>query len=107
MPSGHVATVANPDLQSLWPSFIAAVREYALLLLDPDGHVLSWNHGAELIYGYRPHEIVGRHCSQLYPEEDIEVASLDASSRLPPQPAASRASASVRGRMARYFSPTW
>jgi PAS domain S-box-containing protein len=73
MPSGHVATVASPDLQSLWPSFIAAVREYALLLLDPDGHVLSWNHGAELIYGYRPHEIVGRHCSQLYPEEDIEV----------------------------------
>ena len=63
----------RPDLRSLWPSFIAAVHEYALLLLDPDGHVLSWNHGAELIYGYRADEIVGRHCSlPVSATEDIE-----------------------------------
>jgi PAS domain S-box-containing protein len=93
MPSGHA--VARPNLQILWPSFIAAVREYALLLLDPDGHVLSWNHGAELIYGYPPGEIVGRHVSHLYRLEDIEGGSRNVSSRLPPQPAASRASMSV------------
>ena len=72
MPSGHAAAVADADLEGLWPTFVAAVHDYALLLLDPDGCIMSWNRGAELIKGYRAEEIVGRHFSCFYPPEAIE-----------------------------------
>jgi PAS domain S-box-containing protein len=39
-------------------------------MLDPDGKVASWNAGAQRIKGYSPEEIVGRHFSQFYTEED-------------------------------------
>ena len=51
--------------------FISTVRDYALLLLDPAGYILSWNHGAELIKGYQADEIIGRHFSCLYPPGDV------------------------------------
>ncbi len=48
-----------------------SVVEYAILMLDPNGHVVSWNAGAERIKGYRTEEIVGKHFSQFYTPEDI------------------------------------
>ncbi len=40
-------------------------------MLDPEGHILTtWNQGAERIKGYRASEIVGKHFSVFYPEED-------------------------------------
>jgi two-component system, cell cycle sensor histidine kinase and response regulator CckA len=47
------------------------VRDYAIFMLDPDGLVVTWNQGAEHIKGYRPEEILGRHFSLFYTEEDI------------------------------------
>jgi PAS domain S-box-containing protein len=41
-------------------------------MLDPQGHVASWNPGAERIKGYRADEIVGRHFSVFYPEEIVK-----------------------------------
>jgi PAS domain S-box-containing protein len=52
--------------------FIETVRDYALLMLDPTGRVVSWNPGAEAIKGYRAEEIIGRHFSVFYPFEAIE-----------------------------------
>ena len=75
MPPSHAAAVADPDLEGLWPTFVAAVHDYALLLLDPNGRIMSWNRGAELIKGYRAEEIVGRHFSCFYPPEAIEARS--------------------------------
>jgi PAS domain S-box-containing protein len=49
---------------------VAATREYAIYLLDPEGCVASWNPGAERITGYSAEEVLGRHFSVLYPEED-------------------------------------
>jgi PAS domain S-box-containing protein len=46
------------------------VKDYAIFMLDTGGHVMTWNAGAERIKGYRAHEIVGRHFSTFYPEED-------------------------------------
>ncbi len=57
--------------EHLLPAFVDAVGDYALLLLDPDGHIMSWNRGAELISGYRAEEIVGRHFACFYPPEDV------------------------------------
>ena len=51
---------------------IESVLDYAILTLDPDGLVTSWNAGAERIKGYRAEEIIGKHFSQFYPPADIQ-----------------------------------
>jgi PAS domain S-box-containing protein len=51
-------------------SLVAGVVDYALIMLDPQGIVTSWNAGAERIKGYHANEIVGRHFSQFYTPED-------------------------------------
>jgi len=51
---------------------VDAVKDYALLMLDPGGYVVSWNTGAERIKGYPANEIIGKHFSCFYPPEDIE-----------------------------------
>ena len=48
-----------------------AVEDYAIFMLDPDGHVSTWNTGAERIKGYKAAEIIGRHFACFFPEEDI------------------------------------
>ncbi|HYD56943.1 MAG TPA: PAS domain S-box protein [Burkholderiales bacterium] len=48
---------------------VESVKDYAIFMLDPEGYVLSWNAGAELIKGYRADEIIGRHFSTFYPPE--------------------------------------
>jgi PAS domain S-box-containing protein len=48
------------------------VTDYAIYLLDPMGHVASWNAGAQHIKGYTTDEIVGRHFSCFYAQEDID-----------------------------------
>jgi PAS domain S-box-containing protein len=50
---------------------VQGVSEYGIFMLDPRGHIASWNDGAERINGYREEEIVGRHFSVFYPPEDI------------------------------------
>jgi PAS domain S-box-containing protein len=50
---------------------IQGVQEYAIYQLDPLGHVISWNAGAERLKGYREEEILGKHFSVFYPEEDV------------------------------------
>jgi PAS domain S-box-containing protein len=52
--------------------FVDAVRDYAIFMLDPEGNITTWNSGAERIKGYRPWEIIGRHFSVFYPEEDLK-----------------------------------
>ena len=51
---------------------VESVTDYAIVMLDPDGLVVSWNTGAERIEGYRAEEIVGRHFSQFYLSDDIQ-----------------------------------
>ncbi|HKV47029.1 MAG TPA: sigma 54-interacting transcriptional regulator [Candidatus Acidoferrales bacterium] len=48
------------------------VHDYAIFMLDPEGHVATWNSGAERIKGYRAEEIVGKHFSVFYSREDVE-----------------------------------
>jgi PAS domain S-box-containing protein len=51
--------------------FVDSVRDYAILMLDPRGHIMSWSPGAEALTGYAPHEIIGAHISRFYPPEAI------------------------------------
>jgi PAS domain S-box-containing protein len=47
------------------------VKDYAILMLDPEGRIVSWNEGAQRIKGYSAEEIIGRHFSCFYPSEDV------------------------------------
>jgi PAS domain S-box-containing protein len=49
---------------------ILSVTDYAILMLDPQGRIISWNEGAERIKGYRAEEILGQHFSRFYPDDD-------------------------------------
>ena len=51
--------------------FVDAVQDYAIFFLDPQGNVSTWNPGAERIKGYKASEIIGKHFSVFYPDEDI------------------------------------
>jgi PAS domain S-box-containing protein len=48
---------------------VESIRDYAIFMLDQEGHVLTWNAGAERFKGYRADEIIGQHFSIFYPEE--------------------------------------
>ena len=56
--------------EQLYERLVQAVVDYAIFMLDPEGRVMSWNPGAEKIKGYTAEEIIGRHFSQFYTEED-------------------------------------
>lgn len=47
------------------------IKDYAIVMLDTEGKILSWNEGASGISGYKSEEIVGRHVSAFYTEEDV------------------------------------
>lgn len=49
---------------------VEAVTDYAIYMLDPAGHVASWNPGAERAKGYSRAEILGQHFSVFYTEDD-------------------------------------
>ncbi|HVW94050.1 MAG TPA: PAS domain S-box protein [Devosia sp.] len=49
---------------------VHALTDYAVFMLDANGYVASWNAGAERIKGYTAEEILGRHFSRFYTEED-------------------------------------
>ena len=53
-------------------SIVESVRDYAIYLLDRDGNVMTWNPGAERIKGYAAEEIVGKHFSRFFLQEDLE-----------------------------------
>ncbi len=48
---------------------VEAVEDYAIFMLDPTGHVVSWNGGAQRSKGYTAEEIIGQHFRVFYPPE--------------------------------------
>jgi PAS domain S-box-containing protein len=51
--------------------FADAVQDYAIFMLDAEGHITSWSKGAERVHRCVSEEILGKHFSVFYPEEDI------------------------------------
>ena len=51
---------------------IETIQDYALIMLDAHGHIVSWNIGAERITGYQASEIVGRHFASFHVPPEIE-----------------------------------
>ena len=52
--------------------FVEAVQDYAIFMLDVKGNISTWNPGAQRMKGYKAGEIIGKHFSVFYPEQDIQ-----------------------------------
>jgi PAS domain S-box-containing protein len=77
-------------LDLLHKKMIAEILDYAIILLDIDGTILSWNAGAEKIKGYKENEIMGQNFRIFYmpqdrqaglPEQLIELAKKEGRAR--------------------------
>ena len=55
----------------LFQILVDRVRDYAIFVLDPQGHIVTWNAGAQSIKGYAPEEIIGKHFSVFYPPDAV------------------------------------
>ena len=77
-------------LEMLHKRMITEIQDYAIILLDIDGTILSWNAGAEKIKGYHEREILGQNFRIFYmpqdrqaglPEQLIELAKREGRAR--------------------------
>jgi PAS domain S-box-containing protein len=77
-------------LQQLHHQMIKEIQDYAIILLDIDGTILTWNKGARAIKGYKEEEIVGQNFRIFYlprdreeklPEKLIELATREGRAR--------------------------
>ena len=66
----RIPRAPQPPGEEVFRVLVEAVEDYAIFLLSADGHVLSWNPGAQRTKGYAPDEILGRHFSVFYTPED-------------------------------------
>jgi PAS domain S-box-containing protein len=57
-------------LEKLHQKMITEIQDYAIILLDIDGTILTWNAGAEKIKGYKPEEIIGQNFRIFYLPQD-------------------------------------
>ena len=65
-----LAESALRDSEARLRMMIESVRDYAIFPLDADGRITAWNVGAERLFGYAEHEIVGQPSSALFAPED-------------------------------------
>ena len=70
MKSSTAQSIAHPE--DLLRILVDAVDEYAIFAMDSDGHILTWNAGAQRLKGYKADEIIGQHFSKFYSKEDVE-----------------------------------
>lgn len=68
--ASHPHSLIDVDEARRYKLLVEAVLDYAIFLLDPDGFVATWNAGAQRFKGYDASEIVGKHFSRFYTEED-------------------------------------
>ena len=75
--SGSRGGLEVPDLhqlemESMLRQLVECVPDYAILLLDEKGNVLTWPPAAERLKGWKSEEILGQSFSRFYTEEDIQ-----------------------------------
>lgn len=70
MPRFYMAASKTPT--NLYQHLVEQVKDYAIFMLDPQGHIITWNEGARRFKGYEPAEILGKHFSIFYPKEDLD-----------------------------------
>ncbi|WP_296944025.1 EAL domain-containing protein [uncultured Massilia sp.] len=66
----RAAEQARREQEQRFRHLVQGVTDYAIYMLDTDGHVVNWNAGAQRAKGYTADEIVGRHFSVFYRDEE-------------------------------------
>jgi len=70
-PAHSRASNIPPDQRDLFLAFVDTVADYAIVLLDTNGVITSWNRGARRMLGYDASEAIGLHFSRLYTEDAV------------------------------------
>ena len=71
--SQQPASLTQADANEQFCRFLEqGVKDFAIFLMDPDGHILVWNKGAEAIIGYTEAEALGEHSALIFTPEDVE-----------------------------------
>jgi PAS domain S-box-containing protein len=60
------------ESREIFQSLVMNIKDYAIFMLDVNGNIVTWNKGAEFIKGYKEEEIIGKHISVFYTNEDLE-----------------------------------
>ncbi len=63
--------VSLRECEETYRLLVTNVEDYALIPLDKEGRISSWNIGAERIVGYGSEEVIGRHFAVFYTEDDV------------------------------------
>ena len=68
----RLAEEALRESEQRFRLLVQGVRDYAIFMLDTTGHITTWNTGAQRIKGYTSEEIIGKHFSIFYTQDDLE-----------------------------------
>src|SRR4051794_17025551 len=63
--------ILNIDSKS-YRLLVESIKDYAIFMTDPYGYIISWNKGATQIKGYEADEIIGKHISVFYTDDEIK-----------------------------------
>jgi PAS domain S-box-containing protein len=83
IPIDRTAVGGKTEPSDIFRVLVESVRDYAIFVLDPEGHVLTWNLGAQALKGYAKEDIIGKHFSKFYlpeavasgwPERELQLA---------------------------------
>ena len=66
----HVTQLSQRQESDRYRLLIDAIADYAIYMLDAEGHIACWNPGAERFKGYQESEVLGTHFSRFYTPED-------------------------------------
>jgi PAS domain S-box-containing protein len=65
------AEAALRDSENKYGRLIQGIQDYAIVMLDPEGNIRSWNPGAEHMTGCKLEEVLGKNISFFFPPEDV------------------------------------
>jgi PAS domain S-box-containing protein len=71
------ADTQQQESEASFRYLVETVKDYAIYFLNSQGYIASWNAGAERIKGYTAEEIIGKHFSRFYIDEDVECGHPD------------------------------
>ncbi|QTE38858.1 PAS domain-containing sensor histidine kinase [Mucilaginibacter gossypii] len=66
-----ITTQRRYEKQQALLAAIVGSSEDAIIAKDLYGQITSWNRGAERIFGYKPHEVIGKHVGLIIPNDKL------------------------------------
>ena len=67
----YLNTLSPQELEERFTLLATDAKEYAIFVLDQDGHLSCWNPGAERLLGYHSIDVIGQHFSRFFSPEDV------------------------------------